>query len=311
MKKLHLLSIGTMYVDINCLHFPFQKGLFVNRETTGNEYELSLGGSALNFAKMTTQLGLDTTFIGKVGNDTMGKILIQMLTANNIKPAIIHDQHVQTNLAIHYVHDDGSSIMTSTGTANQHLMISDIRQQMDRYIDVIDYVYLGGILKLKNILPYLTDLIQFAKEKGKQVILDHGRVNNSVTKQDIQILREFLPFVDIYLPSIDEFFAVWNVRSIEEGKERVRTVSKADLIIKNGKNGAVGFSGNERIEMRAFPVDVINTVGAGDSFNAGYLCAIQHDLNFKECIKFACATAAVKISTKKESFTYYDIQQKI
>ena len=83
MKKIKILSIGTMYIDINCIKFPFTDGLFANRETTGQQYLFELGGSALNFAKLTTALGMSTTFIGKVGEDILGNQLLKSL--NRIK----------------------------------------------------------------------------------------------------------------------------------------------------------------------------------------------------------------------------------
>lgn len=310
MNKARLLSIGTMYVDINCIHFPFQKGLFANRETTGNEYVLQLGGSALNFAKMTTQLGLSTTFVGKVGNDPMGEQLRAMLKQNNIHPAVIIDAKSQTNLAIHYVHKDGSSIMTSAGNANQSLNVNEIEDQMTHYIDTIDYLYLGGVFKLKKLLPYFPRLAKIAKQKGKQIVLDHGRVNNNVSAEDIEALYTLMPYVDIYLPSIDEFYDVWKVKTIKEGVTKVHKFGNPIIVIKQGQLGAIGIRNNKEYNVSSFTVSVINTVGAGDSFNAGFLRAISDDLSFQESIKFACATASLKISTAT-NFTDADVYKKL
>ncbi len=309
MNKARILSIGTMYVDINCIHFPFQKGLFVNRETTGNEYMLQLGGSALNFAKLTTQLHLETTFIGKVGNDEMGRLLLQLLKQDKIHPAIVTDPKAQTNLAVHYIHEDGSSIMTSTGTANQRLDIVEIEDQMDLYIDSIDYLYLGGVFKLKKLLPFFPRIAKYAKEKGKVIVLDHGRVNNNVTKDDITALHQLLPYVDIYLPSIDEFLDVWDAKTIDEGIKKMQHISNPTVVIKQGSFGAIGIKEDTQVEVEAFTVDAINTVGAGDSFNAGFLRGMSDGLIFVENIEFACATAALKISTTT-NFTEVDVYEK-
>lgn len=65
-----VLSLGTMYIDINLTQFPFNKGLLPESETVGRDYEMALGGSALNFARMCATLGLRTVFIGKTGVET-------------------------------------------------------------------------------------------------------------------------------------------------------------------------------------------------------------------------------------------------
>jgi len=296
MKKTQLISLGTMYVDINCINFPFDKGLFVHRETTGDTYQLELGGSALNFAKLATQLDLQTTFIGKVGDDIMGKALLKLLKKNAINPAVIVDNTVQTNLAIHYIHKDGSSIMTSSGNANQSLTNQDIQGKL-KQINTADFLYLGGCFKLKKLLPYLSTLAQTAKQKGIKVVLDHGRVNNNVTIEDISMIVQLIPYVDIYLPSIDEFLEVWDVTTVEKGVEKIQKHAQPIIVIKQGDLGAIGYRNNQSIKVPAYSIKAVNTVGAGDSFNAGFIRAMSEGKNFEQCLSFACATAAVKISS--------------
>src|SRR5258708_37293463 len=126
MKNNRILSLGTMYLDINCINFPFEKGLSIHKETIGSQYELELGGSALNFAKIATSLGVTMSFLGKTGIDPIGNLLISLLQQSSIKPIVIRDKTVQTNLAIHYVHKDGTSIMSSCGNANQSFTITEI-----------------------------------------------------------------------------------------------------------------------------------------------------------------------------------------
>jgi sugar/nucleoside kinase (ribokinase family) len=298
MKKTKILSIGTMYVDINCLNFPFTKGLFVNRETTGNEYILELGGSALNFAKMTNALDIGTTFIGKVGDDMLGKQLITMLKQNKINPAVIIDPQAQTNIAVHYIHTNGTSIMTSSGNANQQLNYQNTKLMLDMNLKSVDYLYLGGVFKLKQLLLHLSSFAKEAHKNGIKVVLDHGRVNNSVKKEDIMHVQELLPYVDIYLPSMDEFFSVWQVKTPEDGYKKVKKISNTLIAIKNGEQGAIGFENDRSIKVDAFPVKAINTVGAGDSFNAGFIRTFSQNKNLKESLKFACATAALKVSQK-------------
>jgi len=296
MNKLRLISLGTMYVDINCINFPFTKALSVQRETTGNEYQLELGGSALNFARLTAQLGLHTTFIGKIGKDMMGKILLELLKKNTIYSSVIEDGNVQTNLAAHYIYRDGTSVMTSSGSANQALTYHEVQERLAHH-EGAALLYIGGCFKLKKLLPYLPALAKMAQKKGIRVILDHGRITNQVSKEDIQIIRELITHTDIYLPSIDEFLMVWESQTIAGGIISMKDYGQPCTVIKQGDFGAVGFYKNNRIEISAVPISVINTVGAGDSFNAGFIKAYSEGKDMKECIRYACATAVVKAPT--------------
>jgi len=299
MKNKKILALGTMYLDINCIDFPFDKGLFVNRETVGNNYQYDLGGSALNFAKVASQLQLTISLVGKVGTDPISAIVLSLLRQNKITPHLIADTSVQTNLAIHYIHTTGDSIMTSCGNANQSLSFQDIERKIDPLLDSIEYVYIGGIFKLKHVLPHLTTLAKKVKGKNIKIVLDHGRINNTVSVSDRNYLMEVFPYVDIYLPSIDEFLAVWKSKTMEEGFVKLSKVSSALTIVKQAENGALGFDKGIITSVDPYKVTVRNTVGAGDSFNAGFLKAHMDGMSLKESIQYGCAVAAIKISTKE------------
>lgn len=296
MEKTGILSIGTMYVDINCVNFEFGKGLFVNKETVGDSYELELGGSALNFAKNASILGLESHFIGKMGNDVMGSNLLTLLAHSNIIPAVAFDSTVQTNVAIHYIREDGSSIMTSSGSANQSITIKEIEQQLAKHIANIDYLYLGGVFKMKNLLPHYPELLHSAKKDNVTVILDHGRINNTVTKNDIHNLHAIFPYIDIYLPSEDEFLTLWESKTLDEGHRRMKQIADPLTVIKQAEDGATGFKDGKAYSVKSYKVKAINTVGAGDSFNAGFIKAHATGKAFEDAMQYACAVAATKIS---------------
>jgi sugar/nucleoside kinase (ribokinase family) len=297
MKSSEILSVGTMYLDINCVNFPFDQGLFAHRETVGSEYHVELGGSALNFAKIAAQLGMDVSFLGKAGEDEIGSMLVGLMRQNDIKPMVVFDRSVQTNIAMHYIHEDGSSIMTSSGSANQSLTFEDIQSKIVPALDSIDYLYLGGVLKLKDVLPDLKYVAKLAQEKGVAVVVDHGRINNKVTSKDLNNLRGLIPYTDIYLPSIDEFLTVWESDTPQEGYAKMSQVAQPLTIIKRAEQGAIGFDKGRIFTAHPYTVNVINTVGAGDSFNAGILKARSDGKDVGDSMQFACAVASAKIST--------------
>lgn len=294
-----LLSLGAMYVDIHSLHFPFTDTLPAEKEIVGREYEMVPGGSALGFARFCTALGISTAFIGKAGNDHAGKLLKTLVEEAGIIPAFSLDNAVATNFALNYANDQGQTVMTVVGSANQSLSYENIQEKLQELSQDAKYLYIGGAFKLKSLLPSLPEIITYAKQQNLQVILDHGRVTNTVTKEEIALMQKIVQNVDFYLPSKEEFLTVWETRNIEDGLRSLAKHTDTKVIVKDAQNGAVSLENNTLIAVPAFPVTVVNPVAAGDSFNAGFMKAQIDGLSLQESMRFANATAALKISTKQ------------
>lgn len=305
-KKEHLshdvISFGTVYLDLDFLSFPFVEGIFAHRETVGDQYKLEVGGSAFNFAKICASLGLEVLFVGKIGQDPIGAVLKEIASKGKVHTRFIEssDESTQTNLAAHYVHKDGSSIMTSAGSANQRLAPEDVESAVKDELPRTRYIYLGGGLKLLGLLPSYPQLIEAAKKHGVKVILDHGRVTNLVTEDHKRIIHSIIADVDIYLPSRDEFLDMWSFSSLEQGLREMEDKLKGVIVIKDSTNGSHSIQNGKIIAVPPVPVTPINTIGAGDSFNAGFIKADSLSIDgLEQKMRFASASAGIKISTNQ------------
>jgi len=301
MRKFDILSLGSIYLDINSINFPFKDGLKAETETVGEDYIAMPGGSAVIFSLVNSSLGSKPVFIGKVGNDIFGKIVSQQLKKSGIEPALITSENHSTNLGMNFINPEGKTLMTVVGSANQSLDANEISQKIYSYLDDISYLYIGGYFKLKQLQDLYPEIINKAKQKGVKIVLDHGRVSNTVTKKQIESIKEILPNIDIYLPSRDEFLKVFSCSSIEEGLQKVNQISPQTItVVKDAENGAIGNSKNdETIYTKSHKIKPINTVGAGDTFNAGFIKAQIDNKSFKQSIEFAHKVAAYKISKNK------------
>lgn len=295
-KKTGVASVGTIYLDINCTEFPFSDGLFAHKETTGEGYQLEPGGSAFNFARLCKQLGVDSSFIGTIGQDSTGTLLKQAVLDSGVTPYLSENAEVQTNIAVHYVRSDGVSIMTSVGSANQSLTTETVLTHLPSVLSKTQFLYFGGCYKLKKLLPAYKQFATLAHKAETRTVLDHGRVNNTVTSKDIAQIKQLLPHIDYYLPSRDEFLATWEATSIQEGCKKVAKISSAVCIIKDSNNGVSIFNQGILATIPAFKVLPVNTVGAGDSFNAGFLAGLLQGQSIEESAVYANAVAAIKIS---------------
>lgn len=290
-----ILSLGNAYFEIDSLHYPIDK-VALNHETSGGMYELYPGGSALNFVRLCKSLGFETGFIGKIGRDLTGEAVQKMIEGEGIQFFPIVSSSVQTNLALNFVSDSGDQYLFVSGTASASLEAHELEEHLQSVLPGMDYFYLGGVFKFKNLIPKLKEITEFAKDKHVKVVLDHNRITNVITSKDKEIMCEVIPLVDYYLPSKDELIELYDVKSFEEAIDSLESERKGITVIKDAENGAIGIENGERISVPAFPVAVHNTVGAGDSFNAGFIRAQVDGLDFSQSLRFACATAALKIS---------------
>ncbi len=293
-----ILAIGNAYFELDSLHYPIEK-VSLNHETSGGMYELYPGGSAINFIRICKQLGFETSFIGKTGKDLTGDAVDKMLQGEGIEFLPITSDAVQTDLALNFVGDNGDQYLFVSGTAAQSLEIHELEQHLEQALRGRDYFYLGGIFKFKKLIPGLKELVAFAKSKGVKVVLDHNRITNAITEEDKAMMREVIPMVDYYLPSKDELIELYNASNIEDAIDQLRVERKGLTVVKDAENGAMGIDSDHILKVSAFPVSVHNTVGAGDSFNAGFIRAQTDGLPLEDSIRFACATAALKISQKE------------
>ncbi len=297
MKQGDLLAIGGAYIDINVPDFPLpETGLVLETEVVGEGYRLEPGGSAVNFARLCAALEISTTFIGKVGNDSLGRILSDLLRGDKVSPALIAADNVSTNVSFNMVNGGGKSIMAVAGTANQALTADEVYAQASQRLAASAYLFLGGCFKLKSLMPVFARLARDARAAGTKVVLDHARLNSSVTEAEKQAVRDLALLADYYLPSADEFKELWDVPSIEDGLRALSGRTTAVIIVKNGDKGVVAQLDGKIVTVPAFAVTPIHTIGAGDSFDAGFIAALHKGQTPLASIRFGCATAALKIS---------------
>ena len=296
MNKPKILSIGNAYVDINCTGFTFgDEGVLPDTEVCGDAYETVLGGSAVNFAKMCVALGVDSVFVGKRGKDKFGVLMERLFKASGIEPELIADNNAQTNISFNMVNAGGESIMAIVGSANQTLSSRDVESAVGSILGRCNYLYIGGCFKQPQLLDAYLDLANRAKTGNVVTVLDHSRLPHNVTDEQKQKVRQLVGMVDYYLPSRDEFLQLWGTETIEKGMLKIQSNGLV-TIVKDGANGAWVVQDGKPVLIPAFKVMPLHTIGAGDSFNAGFIAAQSRGLNIRDSVIFASATAALKIS---------------
>jgi sugar/nucleoside kinase (ribokinase family) len=142
----------------------------------------------------------------------------------------------------------------------------------------------------------LHDLFRRARGLGLTTSLD---TNYDPSEKWIGF-EELLSVTNVFLPNEKEALSLSGEADINLAAGRLGSRVEA-LAVKMGADGALGFRGGQMVRVASIPVNVIDTVGAGDSFNAGFLYGYLHDWDLERALKLACACGA--LSTQKAGGT--------
>lgn len=300
MSKTATLAIGSCYIDFEVGDMLIDApGIPVDVELIGGDYAVEAGGSAVNFCRLLKKLGSDSTFIGLVGEDYYAQILENLLKEAGVKPALVYKPGVSTNLSFNLTSKNGQyHDMFTAGTANAALDADSVLPKLRSEAPFSQVLYFGGLFKLKSLQPVFGEIAGIAAEHGTTLVVDHGRVREEIPEDMLSAVRDLVLRATYYLPSRDEFCVLWGVETIEEGLELLyNRAPHLTVVVKDGPNGAYYHAGNTSQRIPAQQVaEVKSLTGAGDSFNAGFIAAVNQELQVEKAIEFACAVAAAKIS---------------
>ena len=294
-----VIAFGGCYLDINTAGFLFDDtGLPVETELRADYYKALPGGSAVNFCRRLTELGVSSTFIGMRGDDAVGDVIEHMLRAEGLTTDLLVAPGRRTNVSMSLVSEQGSHVTVGAGNANQALTVEQLMLHLAQHLPKTRYLYMGTCYKLSGLLPQLSAIAVQAQRAGAQVIVDHGRYTDKTTPAERTLVRELVLGADLYVPSRQEFLLTWEVSSIQEGLRLLqREAPSLTVVLKDGKAGAHYLRDNTVVTIPGVNVSrAYNLTGAGDTFNAGLLSGLLTGLDLEKAIEKGCAVAADHIS---------------
>lgn len=278
------LVIGDLNVDViisGMREFPE-----LGREILCEDIRTLLGGSASIFACRLSQLGVKVDIIGKIGGDANGLIVLETLKLNGVgvDKVIIKDD-LRTGVTVSLTYPDNKALITFMGSIGA-LEPSDIKTEI---FCEYDHLHISSIYLQPKLLVALRDIFAEAKRKGLTTSLDP----QCDPKGEYKMIWDILDYVDIFLPNDSEAASIAKsadpIEALKKISSKVNTV-----VIKCGAHGAVGIANNEIVSVKAFKIKPVDTTGAGDSFDAGFIYYFVHkERNFKESLMFANAVGAL------------------
>ena len=177
-------------------------------------------------------------------------------------------------------------MVTYQGAMND-LKISDIK---DEVLRKASHLHLSSVFLQEGLKPDITTLFKKAKSLGMTTSLDPQW--DPQEKWDID-LGELLPYVDVFLPNAEELQKLTGTDNIDAALNSIKSYCNV-VVIKNGVEGAVMWDKEKIVSQAAFlNENVKDAIGAGDSFNSGFIANYTHKKTLEECLEFAAITGAI------------------
>ncbi len=246
---------------------------------------LTIGSSSVITACGAARLGLKVAFIGVCGDDLFGHFMLEEMRKRGIDTsAVIVDPHRSTGLTVILNKGHDRAMLTYPGAiaALRAEDISDDLLRQARHLHVASY-FLQEALR-----PGLPRLFERARSLGLTISLDM----NWDPTGDWSGVLDLLPLVNVFLPNEAEAKALTATENVEEVAERLQ-LKVETVAIKLGENGALGISQGKKIRVASIPVNVVDTVGAGDTFNAGFLYGYLHGWQLEKSLRLAVVCGAL------------------
>lgn len=254
---------------------------FGQAEQVLDNYVIAMGGSCAIFAVQCAKLRKDTLGIGVRGTDAFGDVFEQGLANGGVDTSHLRvDPTMKTGLGIALVRADDRAILTYNGTIDA-LTAADYP---DALLRDCGHLHIGSFFLMKRLSRDMPSIARRAKAQGMTISLD----TNWDPEEKWQGLDEVLDYVDLLLPNEQELSALGGLESLVK---RVPVVA-----VKRGALGAsVHTAGGELLHEHAFPVPFIDAIGAGDSFDAGFVSAWVDGMPLRTCLTVACACGSLSV----------------
>lgn len=281
MPEYDVLVFGDTCVDL-ILTDPNIVPQFGQVEKLVESYLLEMGGSCCIFACQAAKLGLKVGLLGRVGEDAFGQLMLTRLQDAGVDTRhVVIDPTLKTGLTVQLVQGDDRAMLTHLGSSNalqpQHVT--------DELLSSARHLHYGSLYIHTGLLPDWLNILKRARSLGLTISLD---TNWDPDDRWGNGLDEALSLVDVFLPNEREALRITHTENLETALEQLRARVPL-LALKRGPDGASVYSGAEVLNRSVEPAEPGGDgIGAGDSFDAGFLAGWLRNLPLADCLEIAC-----------------------
>jgi sugar/nucleoside kinase (ribokinase family) len=293
MPRFDVTIAGELNLDLILYGLPEQ--LAPERELLADRMMLTLGSSSAIVAHNLAALGSRVGFQSRIGDDSLGQIALERLRQGgvDVSQVRIAPGAITTGLTVILHHEAWRNILTYSGTIAETSW-----QDLDLdYLADSRHFHFSSYYLQRALRPRVGELFQRLKANGLTISLD---TNDDPDDRWDGDLKDVLRHVDVFLPNEREACKAAGTDNMEAA---IRKLSEwvPLVVVKLGRKGAMAQRGGERFVSPSREVETVDTVGAGDSFDAGFLHQFVRGVDLQTCL--ASGNLAGALSTTRPGGT--------
>src|ERR1035438_5655201 len=275
MANLDIAIVGEVNLDLILYGLP--EHMPTERELLATGFAITLGSSSAILAHNLAALGSRVGFVTKVGDDSFGALAVEALRKREVDLAgVAHG--AKSGVTLILPHGPQRHILTYPGTISE-LRFEDL--DLD-YLASARHFHMSSLFLQREMLPDVPEVFRRIKSAGLTTSLD---TNDDPDDRWDSVLEEVLRHVDIVLPNEHEAMKMSRADNLETALSRLAQEGEP-VVVKRGAGGAFAVREGQRFSAPAVPVTVIDPIGAGDSFDAGFLHQFLRGEDLTTCLDF-------------------------
>jgi sugar/nucleoside kinase (ribokinase family) len=285
---MRVLVVGELNADL--IFSGFSSLPQPGREVLANDFSLELGSSSAICAAGLARLGTPVSFLGKAGADVLGRFCIDELRHRGVDVELVRvDPALKTGITASFSSDD-RALATFPG-AIAELTADEIPTSI---FGGFTHLHVSSYYLQRGLQAGLSGLFQAAKQAGLTVSLDPG--HDPSERWGPALLSGAIEHCDVLFLNEVELAGMSGSAGVSEGLRAVSN-GRAIVVAKLGRRGCAAMAAGRYYSAGAIEVDAIDTTGAGDSFNAGFLHAWLRGFPLESCLD--CGSICGGLSTRK------------
>lgn len=302
MKKFDVVVVGELNADLilgDIMSFPE-----MGKEIIADQMTLTMGSASAIFATNMARLGMQVGFVGKLGRDSFGDLVMDTLLNRGVDTSgIFVSDEVKTGITVVMSYPKDYAMLTYMG-AMEKFGLEDVDFE---YLFQGKHMHLASYYLQPKLRSGCKELFKKCKEAGMSTSLDPGWDPAEGWEKDI---IEVLQYVDVFLPNKQEALHISGRSDLNQAIDKLSQHASI-VVVTQGSEGSILKSKDKFIHAKVYSVKSVDTTGAGDSFNTGFLYQWLKGGNLEKCMIYgsgAGAIATTKMGGSTASPTVEELQ---